>query len=267
MNNIEELKKNARSIRKILLEMFENSLSGHPGSSLSLVEIILLLYQNFNIGKSIEFNNQLILSKGHGVPTIYAYYIFSNIVPRSMINELRVGGSIFQGHPDERFFKDFNFSSGSLAINSGMSAGMAYGLQKKKLTTKVYTILGDGELQEGQIWESFMFASHHNLNNLIFIIDYNKLQLDGKIDEIISLGNLYDKICSFGLECLEVNGHDFNSLDNALTIKNIKPLCIIAHTTKGKGIPEMEDITEWHSIHDPIEAKKIISSSLKTNHK
>lgn len=261
--HLKELTRQATEIRKLILKMLLASLSGHPGSSLSLVEIIVTLFRYHNIGKDIRANNQLILSKGHGVPAIYAYYIHAGILPASMVSELRKGGSPLQGHPDERFFPHLNYCSGSLGINAGMAAGMAKGILKRKWGTRVFTILGDGEMQEGQVWEAFMFVSHNNLTNLTYIIDYNKLQLDGTVDSIMSLGKLADKIRAFGLQCEEVDGHDYTQLERAVRQSAGVPSCIIAHTTKGKGVPQMEGITEWHSIHDPELARTVISEVLE----
>ncbi|CAF4789301.1 unnamed protein product [Rotaria sp. Silwood1] len=164
----------------------------------------------------------------------------------SLISQLRAGGSPLQGHPDERFLHLLNYSSGSLGLNT--STG----------------VVGDGELQEGQVWESFMFASHYQLDNLVYIVDNNSLQLDGKVSDVMSLGDLKSKIKAFGLDCFEVKGHDYVELNTALCIESKSPKCIIANTIKGKGVPEMENVVEWHSIHDPELAKKVIKKALES---
>ncbi|CAF3819247.1 unnamed protein product [Rotaria sp. Silwood1] len=182
----------------------------------------------------------------------------------SLISQLRAGGSPLQGHPDERFLHLLNYSSGSLGLNTSTGVGMALGMKKKKYDNKVFIIVGDGELQEGQVWESFMFASHYQLDNLVYIVDNNSLQLDGKVSDVMSLGDLKSKIKAFGLDCFEVKGHDYVELNTALCIESKSPKCIIANTIKGKGVPEMENVVEWHSIHDPELAKKVIKKALES---
>lgn len=247
MSDYIELKVISNTLKKFILKMLYYSQSGHPGGSLSLTDIISYLYVNEKVDYS-EDSNRLILSKGHGAPALYSLLILCGKYPESYLEKLRENGSPFQGHPDNRFIPFLDFSSGSLGQNLSVGAGLSI---SDALDKKTFIIVGDGEMQEGQIWESLLFCSHHNLKNLVLIIDNNGLQLDGCTSNILDLGNLKDKLNSFGWNTLEVNGHSFKELDKAFNQKfdNEKPVCIVANTIKGKGVSFMENVVEWHSIH------------------
>jgi len=250
VNKVNYLKKYSKNIRKNILEMLFYSESGHPGSSLSIVEILsyLVVEAKVNFDKK---SNILILSKGHAAPALYAVLIEQGYYSKEYLKLLRANNSPFQGHPDDRFTKEINFNSGSLGQNLSVALGMAYDMKKHNDNRHIFVIVGDGEMQEGQIWEAIMFASHHLLNNITLIIDYNKLQLDGHISEILDIYPLKEKMISFGWNVVDINGHDFWEFDNAFKKKfdNGKPMCVIANTIKGKGVSFMENVVEWHSLH------------------
>ncbi|EGQ3776048.1 transketolase [Staphylococcus pseudintermedius] len=260
MENIKYLNRISKILRKYILEMLYYSESGHPGGSLSIADVLTYLYVNQNVNFSSD-SNRLILSKGHAAPALYSLLILCGKYSKDHISQLRKNGSPFQGHPDSRYIPFLEFSSGSLGQNLSVGAGLSLSDTNNK---KTFVIIGDGEIQEGQIWESLLFSSHHNLENLYLIIDNNGLQLDGKTDDIISLGSLDDKLRSFGWNTIKIDGHSFEQLDYAFNIdfKNTKPTCIITNTIKGKGVSFMEDVVEWHSIH--IEnSKPLIKRALK----
>lgn len=253
MRNESELEKLSHEARIKLIKMLISSNSGHPGGSLSIIEILIVLYFSvLNINqRSIKENDKFLLSKGHAAPALYTVLMLKGIVPNNYLKELRKLGSPLQGHPDERFLPQLDFSSGSLGQNLSVGVGYALAQKKLNLNTLTYVLLGDGELQEGQIWEAANSAAHYNLDNLTVIIDYNKLQLDGPIQDVMSLNDLNDKWKSFGFYVMEIDGHDIKQIKQALEIDSNKPKCVIAHTIKGKGISFMEDVIEWHSLHDP----------------
>lgn len=251
--NIEELKKKAVVVRKHIIEMLTTAGSGHPGGSLSCVELIVALYfcklrHNPNNPKWPD-RDRVVFSKGHGCPVWYAVLAECGYFPVSELLTLRKYGSILQGHPDCLRTPGVDISSGSLGQAFSAACGMAAAGKLDKKAYRVYVLLGDGEIQEGQVWESAMAASHYKLDNLCAILDYNGFQIDGPVDQIMSLEPVVDKWRAFGWHTIEIDGHDFikiiTAYNEAETIKG-KPTIIIAKTVKGKGVSFMENTHEWH---------------------
>lgn len=254
-NEIKELKEAATEVRKNIVKMVHNSKSGHPGGSLSGADILTVLYKkSLNIpsdwDKSEDFENRdrFILSKGHASPLLYSILAMKGIIPKEELMTFRKFHSKLQGHPAKHYLSGIETSTGSLGQGLSIGCGMAEGLKLKQNLANVVVYTGDGELQEGSCWEAFMQAAHRNLNNLIAIIDRNRLQIDGCTEKVMALDNLADKLRAFNWEVIEINGHDYNEIYNAVESakKADRPCAIIAHTTKGKGVSFMENQAGWH---------------------
>lgn len=252
---IADLKNKATRARRNILKMIHNAKSGHPGGSLSGADILTVLYEkSLNIpsewDKSSNFKqrDRFILSKGHASPLLYAILANHGIIDESELMTFRKAHSKLQGHPAKGYINGVEASTGSLGQGLSVACGIAIGLKLDKLNSKVVVYLGDGELQEGSCWEAFMQASHRNLNNLIAIIDRNKLQIDGNTEDVMALGNVANKIKSFGWETIEIDGHDYNQIYDAIESakKADKPFAIVANTIKGKGVSFMENQVGWH---------------------
>ena len=229
--------------------------SGHPGGSLSAVEIVTALYfggfLRFDPEKpDWEDRDRFILSKGHGVPVQYAALAEAGMLPVEELRTLRRIDSRLQGHPVLGTAPGIEASTGSLGQGLSIGLGMALAARIDRKDWLVYVLLGDGECQEGQVWEAAMAAGHHQPNNLIAIVDYNKFQLDGAISEIIGLEPFADKWRAFGWETREIDGHDLGQVVEALDWagRQGKPACIIAHTIKGKGVSFMENNNAYHGV-------------------
>lgn len=256
--NVNELRIIANNIRKKIIHSIYHAQTGHEGPSLSMVEILTLLYSKYlNINPLDPFDPNrdfLILSKGHGSPGLYAALAEFGLIPEEELLTLRRLGSRLQGHPNAEALPWVNFSTGSLGQGLSVGIGLALGFHLQNKINKVFCILGDGELQEGQNWEAAMSASALGISNLIAIIDRNKIQSDGFTENIMPLGDLESKWRSFGWNTYRIDGHDFIKLDNALTDAinyKEKPSIIIAETIKGKGISFMENSPQWH--HFPLD--------------
>jgi len=249
------LERKAKSLRKNIIKMLASGQAGHPGGSLSVVEIITVLYyyilkidpQNPNW----EERDRVVLSKGHASPALYAALGDLGFFDINAFGTFDHINSILQAHPDMSKTPGVDMSTGSLGQGLSAAVGMALGGKLDRRDFNVYVILGDGELQSGQIWEAAMFAAHRRLNNLIAILDYNKLQLYGEVSKMVSIEPIKDKWQAFGWHVVEGNGHDFKSLIDLLTSLKDKardcPSILIAHTIKGKGISFMENRVEWHA--------------------
>ncbi len=254
-SEIQELKKSAVKARRNILKMIHNAKSGHPGGSLSGADILTVLYEKcLNIpsdwDKSPDFDkrDRFILSKGHASPLLYAVLSNHGIIDESELMTFRKANSRLQGHPAKGYIAGVEASTGSLGQGLSVACGIAIGLKLDRNSANVVVYLGDGELQEGSCWEAFMQAAHRNLNNLIAIIDRNRLQIDGNTEDVMALGDVADKIRSFGWETTENHGHDYNEIYNATekAKKSDKPFAIIADTIKGKGVSFMENQAGWH---------------------
>ncbi len=252
---IKELKEAATEVRRNIVKMVHNSKSGHPGGSLSGADILTVLYKkSLNIpsewDKSADFENRdrFILSKGHASPLLYSILAMKGIIPKEELMTFRKFHSKLQGHPAKHYLAGIETSTGSLGQGLSIGCGMAEGLKLKQNSANVVVYTGDGELQEGSCWEAFMQAAHRKLDNLIAIIDRNKLQIDGCTENVMALDNLADKLRAFNWEVIEINGHDYNEIYEAVEAakKADRPCAIIAHTTKGKGVSFMENQAGWH---------------------
>ena len=252
---IKELKEAATEVRRNIVKIVHNSKSGHPGGSLSGADILTVLYKkSLNIpsewDKSADFENRdrFILSKGHASPLLYSILAMKGIIPKEELMTFRKFHSKLQGHPAKHYLSGIETSTGSLGQGLSIGCGMAEGLKLKQNPANVVVYTGDGELQEGSCWEAFMQAAHRKLDNLIAIIDRNKLQIDGCTENVMALDNLADKLRAFNWEVIEINGHDYNEIYEAVEAakKADRPCAIIAHTTKGKGVSFMENQAGWH---------------------
>lgn len=270
MNYKTNLEKKCKYIRKDILNYISNAESGHPGSALSIVEILVTLYYNeMQINpknpKSIS-RDRFILSKGHGDMALYCVLADLGFYNKKELTTYRQLNSKFQGHPDI-CTPGVDVSTGSLGQGLSIGCGMALRAKIDSLNYRTYVLMGDGELNEGQIWEAAMFASAHNLTNLIGIIDHNKLQHDGTCKEILPMGNLTTKWHSFGWETYSCDGHDIQQIKSSLNYirksSSKKPKILIAHTIKGKGVPEYENNIQSHSTHGPIDKKILKKLSRK----
>ena len=247
------LKKKAKEIRKDDLTMIAKAGSGHPGGSLSLVEILTALFYGGILKhdpKNPEWadRDRLVLSKGHGCPALYVLLAHRGYFPRELLWTLRQLGSPLQGHP-HRGLAGIETSSGSLGQGLSIANGMALAAKLDQKSYRMYCMTGDGEIQEGQIWEAAMTAGHYKLDNLCAIVDANGVQQNGPVAQIKNLEPLPEKWRSFGWHAIEVNGHKFSELlsafQEASTVKG-KPTVVIARTVKGKGVSFMEGRSEWH---------------------
>lgn len=257
MANAAELKAlegKASALRGSLLRLIGEAGSGHPGSSLSCVEILTSLYYGSNAidpFKPLAERDMMVLSKGHAAPALYAILMDLNVLSKAPNEQLRAFGSRFQGHPDCRFTPAIDLSTGSLG--QGLSAGLGYVLGSRIAGTgrRAYVVLGDGECQEGQVWEAALLAGVHQARNLFAIVDYNKIQHDGALDSIVPMEPFAKKWEAFGWRVLEIDGHDFVQLAQAKAeVDDLRPTAIIAHTIKGKGVSYMEGDWRWHSVAD-----------------
>ncbi len=248
------LKKKAVKIRRDILTMLAEAGSGHTGGSLSMVEILVTLYNGvMNISPAAcndRNRDWFILSKGHGCPALYAILADKGFFPEKELMTLRKMGSRLQGHP-QRGLPGVEISSGSLGQGLSVAVGIAMGNRMDKVGSRVYCMMGDGETNEGQIWEAAMTAAHYKLNGLCGIIDYNRLQIDGFTCEVKHPGEIKKKWEAFGWFVIEVDGHSIEELkkafDEAAKIKD-RPQVIVAHTVKGKGVSFVENKAEWHGI-------------------
>ncbi len=253
MEKVLMINQKAKKLRKTILEMIHAAKSGHPGGSLSLADIFATLYYHeMNIDPNnpeMPDRDRLVLSKGHACPVMYSVLAMKGFFPWETIYTLRKKGSILQGHPDMRKVPGVDMTTGSLGQGLSLSVGMAFGQKARGYGAYTYAILGDGELNEGQIWEAAMLARKYNLSNLIAIVDCNGLQLDGTCDDIMPMDSIADKWLAFGWRVLEMDGHNvediLKTLEEAKKDEG-KPVCIIANTVKGKGVSFMEDKLEWH---------------------
>jgi len=225
--------------------------SGHPGGSLSVVELLVAFY--FGVLRHNPSDPQwpdrdrLILSKGHGCPALYAALAEAGYFDREILTTLRKLGSPLQGHPDKRHLPALEASTGSLGQGLSIGIGMALAARLDQRSYRTYVILGDGEIDEGQIWEAAAYASFHKLHNLVAVVDHNKYQLDGPVNQILDMEPILDKWRAFGWDAIEIDGHDLREVLPALRrAADARPRAIIAHTVKGKGVSFMENNNDFH---------------------
>lgn len=252
---INELKEKARKVRKNIVTMVHDSKSGHPGGSLSGADILTVLFEkSLNIpkewDKSPDFENRdrFILSKGHASPLLYSILAMHGVIEEKELATFRKFHSKLQGHPSKGYIAGIETSTGSLGMGLSIGCGMALGLKLKNNPANVVVYLGDGELQEGSCWEAFMQAAHRKLDNLIAIVDRNRLQIDGNTESVMALDDLKAKLAAFNWHVLEIDGHNIEEIFNAVeeAKKCDKPCVIVANTVKGKGVSFMENNAAWH---------------------
>lgn len=253
MDEFAVLKDNALKIRRHIIRMITEAKSGHPGGSLSAVEILTALYFKVMRIKPEDPHwadrDRFVLSKGHAAPVLYSALAEKGFFPVEELNRLRKTGAMLQGHPDMKGIPGVDMSTGSLGQGLSAANGMAIAGKLDKKDYRVYVIIGDGELEEGQVWEAAMASAHYKLDNLTAFIDHNKLQIDGPVDKVMSPEPVADKFRAFGWNVITVDGHDFKQIIEAVeTSKTVKgkPTVIVAETIKGKGVSFMENEAGWH---------------------
>jgi len=248
-----ELQKLACKVRMGVVESTHAAKAGHPGGSLSAADLFTYLYfEELNIDPANpkwEERDRFVLSKGHTAPGLYSTLALRGFFPWEDLKGLRQIGSYLQGHPNMNTVPGVDMSTGSLGQGVSAAAGMALAAKHMGKPCRVYTLLGDGEIEEGEVWEAFMFAHQYKLDNLCVIIDNNGLQIDGPITEVMSSYPIVDKMCAFGFETVEIDGHNYDQMEDAFAkakqTKNV-PFAIVMKTTKGKGVSYMENQVGWH---------------------
>ncbi|MDX2267367.1 MAG: transketolase [Bryobacter sp.] len=252
-SNPAELAAISKRVRRHIVEMIAAAKSGHPGGSLSATELTVTLF--FDVMRHDPANpkwadrDHYIIGKGHACPVLYAVMAECGYTPIDQLKTLRQMGSIYQGHPDVRFIPALEASTGSLGQGLSIGLGMACADRLDGRPSRTYVVLGDGEIQEGQVWEAAMFGGNHKVDNIVCIVDYNKIQLDGFVKDIMPLDPLADKWRSFGWHVIEVDGHDIPALQAAFAeaaATKGKPTALLAHTVKGKGVSFMENNPKFH---------------------
>ncbi len=252
-SKLQALQETARKIRIGIIEGTHAAKSGHPGGSLSITDIMTYLYfEEMNIdpkNPTMPNRDRFVLSKGHCAPALYSTLANRGFFSTEELTTLRKLGSRLQGHPDMTLTPGVDMSAGSLGLGISSAAGMALAAKLDGAPYRVYTAVGDGESQEGQVWEACMFAAHYKLDNLCVIVDWNGLQIDGAVEEVMNPTPHDKKLEAFGFHVISIDGHDFDAIEKAFaeakTVKG-KPVAIIAKTVKGKGVSFMENKTNWH---------------------
>lgn len=253
VEDIQELRRIANRMRQNIVKMIGEAGSGHPGGSLSATELVAALFFQVMRHKPTDpawpDRDRFILSKGHACPVLYCAYAEAGYIDAASLMTLRKMGSPLQGHPDRRFLPMLEASTGSLGNGLSIGVGAALAGRLEKRDYRVYVMLGDGEIQEGQIWEAAMYAAHNKVDNLCAIVDYNKIQLDDFVNKVVGLEPLAAKWEAFGWKTISIDGHDMAQVLEALEQAKhvaLQPTCIIAHTVKGKGVSFMEHNVEFH---------------------
>ena len=268
-NELRKLKITATKIRKNIVDTVYNAKSGHPGGSLSCADILTVLYfKQMRIKESNpkwEDRDRFVLSKGHCSPALYSTLAQRGFFPQEDLKTFRKVDSYLEGHPNMKYVPGVDMSTGSLGQGISVACGMALAGKIDKKDYRVYSILGDGEIEEGQVWEALMSAVHYKLDNLTIFLDYNGLQIDGEIEKVMSPNPVVEKFEAFGLNVINIDGNDVEQIDNAIneakTVKD-KPTIIVAKTTKGKGVSFMENQAGWHGKAPNEEQRDIAISEL-----
>lgn len=267
---MKQLEKHANNIRKNIIRMVYQAKSGHPGGSLSATDILTVLYFkemdiNENNLRSID-RDRFVLSKGHASPALYGVLSEKGFIPEEELLTFRKIDSKLQGHPSMISVPGVDMSTGSLGQGISCAVGMAMANKLDKKDHRIYTLLGDGECEEGQVWEAAMAAAHYKLDNLCAVLDFNGLQIDGNIQDIISPAPFKEKFEAFGWHVIEIDGHNLDEIyaafEEAKTIKG-QPTCIVAHTIKGKGVSYMENNAGWHGNAPDTEKYEIAMKDLE----
>lgn len=269
ITKVEALQKIAKEVRKGIIDEVYSAKSGHPGGSLSCADILTVLYfnqMNIDENKPNDINrDRLVLSKGHASPALYSVLAEKGYFDKKLLKTFRKIGSDLQGHPDMKKVPGVDMTTGSLGQGLSTAVGMAIASKIDNAGCRIYCIVGDGEIEEGQIWEALMAASKNNLDNLCVIVDNNNLQIDGEIDKVGGMNNITEKFLSFGFNVINIDGHNMDSIIDAFTTAKQtkgKPTVIIAKTIKGKGISFMENKAAWHGKAPSEEEYKIAISEL-----
>lgn len=262
----------AREMRKLILTSVYCAKSGHPGGSLSCADILAVLYnEELKVEPSAPRKadrDRVVLSKGHAAPALYAALALKGFFPVADMKDLRKIHSHLEGHPSMKSTPGVDISTGSLGQGISAACGMALSSKLKEEDYRVYGILGDGEIEEGQVWEAMMFAAHYKLDNLCVIVDLNGLQIDGATCEVMGSDPVPDKMRAFGLHVVEIDGHDPDAIRGALRVaRETKgaPTCIVAHTVKGKGVSYMENQCDWHGTAPKEADYEIAMKELENN--
>ncbi len=250
------LEEKAVELRKTVLTMIYKAQSGHPGGSLSAADIMAALYFHvMNVdpeNPKWEDRDRFVLSKGHVCPVLYSALIMRGFIDQSAVDTLRKQGSLLQGHPDMKRCPGVEISTGSLGQGISCAAGMAIAGKRDRKDYMVYTLLGDGECNEGQVWEAAQAANKYRLDNLVVIVDNNRLQNDGPAEQVMPTEDLAGKFAAFGFETTRINGHKMEEIVTTLEAmkasRNGKPKCIVCNTVKGRGVSFMENVAKWHGI-------------------
>ena len=248
-----QLETTACKVRMGIIEGVYNAKSGHPGGSLSIADTLTYLYfAKLNVypdNPDLQDRDRFVLSKGHTAPALYSVLAQKGFFPYDELKSFRHTGALLQGHPDMKAISGVDMSAGSLGQGFSCACGMALGAKIDQKSYRTYALVGDGESQEGQVWEAIMFAAHYKLDNLCMIIDNNGLQIDGRVSDVMNVMPYEDKLKAFGWNVISIDGHDIeqilNALSEAKTVKG-KPTAIVAKTIKGKGVSFMEDQASWH---------------------
>lgn len=251
-----ELEQKAVELRKTVLTMIYKAQSGHPGGSLSAADIMAALYFHaLNVdphNPKWEDRDRFVLSKGHVCPVLYSALIMRGFIDKSAVDTLRKQGSILQGHPDMKRCPGVEISTGSLGQGISCAVGMAIAGKRDHKDYMVYTLLGDGECNEGQVWEAAQAANKYRLDNLVVIVDNNRLQNDGPAEQVMPTEDLERKFAAFGFETTRIDGHKMEeivmALDTMKVDRNQKPKCIVCNTVKGRGVSFMENVPKWHGV-------------------
>lgn len=261
-DTLSTVRSRAQEMREAIITMLCEARSGHPGGSLSMTDIVAALYFSelkLDANKPLwEDRDRFVLSKGHGVPAVYAAMALKGYFPKEELMTLRKTGARLQGHPDRVRLPGIEASTGSLGQGLSVAQGLALGLRLKKSNARVFCILGDGECQEGQVWEAAMSIPRYKLGNLTAILDYNKGQIDGHVRDVMDLEPVVDKWRAFNWDVMEIDGHNHEQILKALeSTRQVgdRPRMIVAHTVKGKGVSFMEDKIEWHGVAPTAEQK------------
>ena len=269
-NEKKTLMVNACKVRIGIIESTHAAKAGHPGGSLSSAELFTYLYfKELDVDPKAPKKgdrDRFVLSKGHCAPGLYSALALRGFFPWEDLKTLRHIGSYLQGHPDMKSIPGVDMSTGSLGQGISAACGMALAAKKQNNPCRVYALLGDGEIQEGQVWEAMMFAHHYKLDNLCAVIDNNGLQIDGPVDQVMSPYPILDKLRAFGWEAVEIDGHDFDQMEAAFaqagTVKG-RPFAIVMKTTKGKGVSFMENQAGWHGKAPNLEQYETALAELR----
>ena len=263
----------ANRVRQHIIEGTFNAKSGHPGGSLSATDVITYLYmKEMKVdpdNPKWEDRDRFVLSKGHAAPALYGALAVRGFFPEDEIKNLRKPSSFLQGHPDMKGVPGVDMSTGSLGQGVSCAVGMALAGKVAGKDYRVYSVLGDGEIQEGQVWEAAMFAAHKKLSNLTIFIDNNNLQIDGTMEEVNSPYPIPEKFQAFGWNTVEIDGHDFDQIEDAIAqAKSVKdkPTAVIMHTVKGKGVSFMENQVGWHGVAPNAEQYEKAMNELKAQY-